>query len=73
LLRPAPLWLFEWNWLGYLWAMLVGAPLAMGTLYAYPEGKWIEQGRQGAGTLTVTLLVGSAAGAILLGVLTILV
>lgn len=66
-------WLFEWNWLGYLWAIFVGAPLAMATLYAYPEGKWIEQGKQGAGMLTAMMMVGSAAAAILFGLLTIFV
>ncbi len=66
-------WLFEWNWLGYLWAILVGGPLAMATLFAYPEGKGIEQGKQGAGHFSGLMMFLVIPGMFLLGLLTIFV
>ena len=43
-------WQFEWNWLGYLWAFLVGFPLAYGFALAFAEGRAAAKGNMPSGT-----------------------
>lgn len=67
------MWQFEWNWLGYLWAFMVGFPLTIITFYAFPEGRWIEQGKQGAGHFSGIMMILVLPGIFMLGLLTIFV
>lgn len=43
-------WQFEWNWLGYMWACIVGFPLAYGFALALAEGRAAAKGNTPSGT-----------------------
>jgi hypothetical protein len=69
-------WLFEWNWLGYLWAFFVGFPLLMVALMFADEVASMRKTGYGVQGTTIVITIfsaGIAAGSLVLGGLTMLV
>jgi len=69
-------WLFEWNWLGYLWAFFVGFPLMMvAGMFVGEVGsvKKTGHGQQGADIVISFMGMGLVSASFLLGLLTIFV
>lgn len=67
------MWQFEWNWLGYVWAFLVGFPLTLGSVLAYSEGRDAARGRTPTGSLYghyIAVLLGGFSS-LFLGLLTL--
>jgi hypothetical protein len=69
-------WLFEWNWLGYLWAFLVGFPLLMVAGMFFGEVVSMMKtgdGEQGADMVIGIMTIGMISSSLLLGLITIFV
>jgi len=69
-------WLFEWNWLGYLWAFFVGFPLLFVLGMFVGEVvlmKKTGRGQQGADIVISFMGMGLVSSSFLLGVLTVFV
>lgn len=63
-------WQFEWNWLGYLWAMLVFGPLTYASLSAIPSGIRKARGAYRPLTDMAVMFLIALPGSLLLGLLT---
>lgn len=68
-------WQFEWNWLGYVWAFLVGFPLAYSFVLAFAEGRAAAKGNTSSGTGNAAgiMVVIAIMGTPVLGLLTVFV